>query len=139
MEQPGPRGRSQADSFPLTAPLLPQPREHDLSWVGGPEPPSPAGWPEMAFPGDTGTRSSLNGSIFGNKVSYIHMDSSSGDWQVICMVTDIRKLLEITAPHTPEVQGVTWALAFANFRPTRKGHALLAGSTQKHTTCGKKR
>lgn len=57
-----------------------------------------------------------------------------GDLQVICMITDSRKLLGITAPHTPEVQEVAWTPAFANFRHIKKGLPLLVGSIPKHTT-----
>lgn len=43
------------------------------------------------------------------------------------MITDSRKLLEITAPQTLEVQEVTWTPAFAKFRPiNRDFHCWLA-------------
>lgn len=49
----------------------------DIFWGVDQSLSSPAGWTEMAFPGFAWTRRSLNSSIFGDKVSYIHMDSSS--------------------------------------------------------------
>lgn len=58
------------------------------------------------------------------------------DLQVICMITDSKKLLGTTAPHTPEVQEVAWTPAFANFRLIKMGLPLLVGSVPKRTASG---
>lgn len=120
-----------------------QPRGHGakeegpaLSWAGGPGSASPAGWPKMAFPGYAQTRRSLNSSIFGNKVSYIHMDSSSSlRWSADYLYDSTYQEASgnHSSPH-PWGPGNHWTPAFANIRPIKKG----LGSIKKQTACGKK-
>lgn len=119
-----------------------QPRGHSAkeegpapSWAGGPGSASPAGWPKMVFPGYVWTRRSLNSSIFGNKVSYIHTNSSlrwSADYWYDSTFQEASG--NHSSPH-PWGPGNHWTPAFANIRPIKKG----LGSIKKHTTCGKKR
>ena len=80
----GPKGGWLADSFPLTALLPHQPRGlgaqeegQDLFWVSGPELVHFCWLALDGLPWPPWTKRSLNSSMFGNKVSYIHMDSSS--------------------------------------------------------------
>lgn len=144
-EQWGPRGQLTDWLIPTHSPVAPPARRawcwerRVRTWSGWADHHSSgsAGWCKIVFPGYARTRRLLNGSIFGNKVSY----RPHGQFlKVMCRLLVWQQIHRSfwKAPRTPELQEVTLTLVFAKFRSIKKGTSTVAGSVKKHKACWKK-
>lgn len=137
--QLGPKRHWLTDSFPLTALLLPQPRGHGTEEG---QPPCWAEWTRahlvllaglgLSSSGQAWTRRSLNGSIFGTRVSYIHRVPQS-DLQFPSMTQQIPESFQKSASHPLKSRKSHGIQCPPIFRLINKGLQPLASSIKKHT------